>query len=82
MDLTSGSGRSPGEGNGNPLKYSYMENTTDRGAWRATVHGLVARVRHDLGTKPPSPPINPINYYSNMKENILPTLKDTPKKQH
>ena len=30
-----GLGRSPGEGNGNPLQYSYLENPTDRGAWRA-----------------------------------------------
>ena len=34
----SGSGRSPGEGNGNPLQYSCLENPTDRGAWWATVH--------------------------------------------
>ena len=33
-----GSGRSRGEGNGNPLQYSCLENPTDRGAWRATVH--------------------------------------------
>ena len=32
-----GSGRSPGEGNGNPIQYSCLENPTDRGAWRATV---------------------------------------------
>ena len=32
--------RSPGEGNGNPLQYSYLENPMDRGAWRATVHGV------------------------------------------
>ena len=44
------SGRSPGEGNGNPLQYSCLENLMDRGAWRATVHG-VARVRHDSATK-------------------------------
>ena len=31
-----GSGRSPGEGNGNPLQYSYLENPMDRGAWQAT----------------------------------------------
>ena len=31
------SGRSPGEGNGNPLQYSYLENPMDRGAWWATV---------------------------------------------
>ena len=34
-----GLGRSPGEGNGNPLQYSCLENSTDRGAWWATVHG-------------------------------------------
>ena len=35
-----GSGSSPGEGNGNPLQYSCLENPMDRGAWRATVHGV------------------------------------------
>ena len=35
-----GSGRSPGEGNGNPLQYSGLENPMDRGAWWATVHGV------------------------------------------
>ena len=44
--LTPGLGRSPGEGNGNPLQYSCMQNPMDRGAWRTTVHE-VARVRHD-----------------------------------
>ena len=39
-------GRSPGEGNGNPLQYSCLENPMDRGAWRATVHG-VANIRHN-----------------------------------
>ena len=34
------SGRSPGEGNGNPLQYLCLENPTDRGAWRAAVHGV------------------------------------------
>ena len=34
------SGISPGEGNGNPLQYSCPENPMDRGAWRATVHGV------------------------------------------
>ena len=34
-----GSGRSPGEGNSNPLQYSCLENSIDRGAWWATVHG-------------------------------------------
>ena len=35
-----GSGRSPGEGNGNPLQYSCLENPMDEGAWWATVHGV------------------------------------------
>ena len=35
-----GSGRSPGEENGNPLQYSYLGNPMDRGIWRATVHGV------------------------------------------
>ena len=33
-------GRFPGEGNGNPLQYPYLENSMDREAWRATVHGV------------------------------------------
>ena len=35
-----GVGRSPGEGNGNPLQFSCLENPKDRGAWQATVHGV------------------------------------------
>ena len=35
-----GWGRSPGKGNGNPAQYSRLENPMDRGAWRATVHGV------------------------------------------
>ena len=50
-----GSGRSPGEGNGNPLQYSCLENPRDRGAWWAIVPG-VTRVRHNLATKPPPLP--------------------------
>ena len=37
VGLTPGSGRSPGEGNGNPLQYSCLENPMDNGAWQATV---------------------------------------------
>ena len=44
------SGRSSGEGNGNPLQYSCLENPMDRGAWRVTVYGL-ARVGHDLASR-------------------------------
>ena len=43
-------GRSPGEGNGNPLQSSCLANPMDREAWRATIHG-VARVRIDLAAK-------------------------------
>ena len=38
-----GLGKSPGEGNGNPLQYSCLENSMDRGAWQTTVH----RVKKD-----------------------------------
>ena len=40
LGLIPGSGRSPGEGNGNPLQYSCLENPMDGGAWWATVHGV------------------------------------------
>ena len=40
MGSIPGLGRSPGEGNGNPLQYSCLENPMDRGAWWATVHGV------------------------------------------
>ena len=38
--LIPGLGRHPGEGNSNPLQYSCLENAMDRGAWRATIHGV------------------------------------------
>ena len=41
VSLISGSGKSPGGGHGNPLQYSCLENPMDRGAWWATVHGVV-----------------------------------------
>ena len=50
--LIPGSGRSPGEGNGNLLHYSCLENPMDRVTWRSIVHGI-ARVGHNLTTKPP-----------------------------
>ena len=40
MSLIPGSGKSPGEGNGNPLKYSCRENSMDRRAWRASVQRI------------------------------------------
>ena len=48
--------RSPGEGNGNPLQYSCLENPMERGLQLATAHG-VARVEHNLATKPPPTPL-------------------------
>ena len=39
-DSIPGMGRSPREGNGNPLQYSSLENIMDRGAWRSIVHGI------------------------------------------
>ena len=41
--LIPGLGRSPGEGNGNPLQCSCLENFMDRGTWRAAVHGVAKR---------------------------------------
>ena len=38
-DADSGTGRSPGVGNGNPLQYSCLDNSMDTGVWQATVHG-------------------------------------------
>ena len=40
VDLIPGLGRSPGGGNGNLLQYFYLENSMDRGAWQATIHGV------------------------------------------
>ena len=65
-----GSGRSPGEGNGNSLQYSCLENPMDRGAWWATVHG-VTRDRHDIATKPPPPPRNLQTFRMVLKQKTL-----------
>ena len=46
-----GSGRSPGQGNGNLLQYSCLENSMVRGAWWTTAHIVSQRVRHDLATE-------------------------------
>ena len=45
MGSIPGSGRSPAEGNGNPVQYSSLGNPMDRVAWRPTIHAV--RVRHD-----------------------------------
>ena len=46
-----GSGSSPGEGNGNPLQDSWLENPVDRAAWQAIVHGGHKSVGQELATK-------------------------------
>ena len=51
VGLIPASGKSPGEGNGNPLQYSCLENPMDRGAWQAMFHGVEKRVGHNLLTK-------------------------------
>ena len=45
-----GSGRSPGEGKGNPLRYYCLENPMDRGAWEATVHGVTKSLTWETNT--------------------------------
>ena len=62
-----GLGRSPEGRNGNSLQYPCLEDPTNRGAWQATVHGVV-RVEHDLVPKLP-----PSSYYifKIEKENTL-----------
>ena len=46
MGSIPGSGRSPGEGNGNPLQYSCLGDPIDRGAWWTTVHGVATSWTH------------------------------------
>ena len=58
MGLSAGSGRSPGEGNSNPLQYSCQGNPMDSGSWQATYSPWgCKRVGHDLETKQIFPPI-------------------------
>ena len=58
-----GSGRSPGEGNGNPLQYSCLENSMDRGAWRAMVPGVTQS----------QTPLSNNTFTKGTKTNTLPT---------
>ena len=61
--LISGSGRSPGVGNGNPLQDPCLENSMDRGAWWATVHG-VTKSRIQLSTHV----LHNVIYHYNLKK--------------
>ena len=60
MDLIPGSGRSPAEGNSDPLQYSCLEHPMDRGAWRVTAPAITKPGKntgggcHALGLNPPS----------------------------
>ena len=47
VGLIPGSGKSPGEGNGNPSQYSCLENATDRGAWWVIVYGVTKELDSD-----------------------------------
>ena len=79
--LTPGSGRSPGEGNGNPLHYSYLGNPTDRRTWWATVHG----VTKELNTTQQLNNKNHLNFQRLIFRNLfldIPNLKPEFKKQH
>ena len=71
LGLVPGSGRSPGEGNGNPIQYSCLENPVDRGVWWATVHGVI-RVGHDLVTKPP----NQVSKSSKLSDKLVVAIRE------
>ena len=85
LGLIPGLGRSPGEGHGNLLQDSCLENPMGRGAWQATVPG-VARVGHDLVIKLPQPPCLNHWYWRNWNWPVLwrvktPSRTNTKKKK-
>ena len=65
-----GVGPIDGEGNGNPLQCSCLENLMDREAWQATVHG-VARVGHGLATKPPPGLIEKLAFWQKREGDLV-----------
>ena len=71
-----GSGRSPGEGNGNPLQYSRLENPMDRGAWQATVHGIT-KGRRQLSSETTIMRRSNIFYHLRLY-NEVPNMKPNP----
>ena len=62
LGSTPGSGRSPGEGNGNPLQYSCLENSMDRGAFWGTVHGVTKESDMTEGLK-----LSLLHFFSDIK---------------
>ena len=73
MGSITGLGRCPGEGNGNPLQHSSLGNPTDRGAWQATVYRM-ARVGHNLASKPPPPVSLPGKFHGQEKPGGLQSM--------
>ena len=67
-DSIPGSGRFPELGNGNPLQYSCLETSIDRGAWRATVHGVA---ESDLTEHPPTSTQNCITNYPRILDTLV-----------
>ena len=70
-----------GEGNGNPLQYSYLGNPTDRGAWRATVHWVAkSRIRLSNWTCTQHPPLLSLSARSKSKTSLEgnSTMKNSP----
>ena len=63
-----------GGGDSNPLQYSFLENPTGRGVWRATVYGI-ARAGHDLVTKPTNQPMKRTLSKLGIKENFFILMK-------
>ena len=63
-----------GEGDGNPLQYSFLGNPMGRGVWQATVYG-VSRVGHDLVTKPTNQPMKRTLSKLGIKENFFILMK-------
>ena len=58
-----------GEGNGNPLQYSYLANPMDWGAWQVILHG-VTRVGHDLETKPTTTTIHLVMWWNHCQHTL------------
>ena len=71
-DLIPGVGRAAGEGNGNPLQNSCLENPMDRVAWWATVYSITG-VRHNLANK--LPPCPPATFSSHCQPDRIPQLR-------